>query len=158
MSKFKLPILLFVFCAFLSLTVAANEKLFVATPLTKPGEFTPGIEGPACDANGNIFAVNFKSQQRIGRVTPDGKGEVFVNLPKKSVGNGIRFDRFYAGASVCTPTRGTVITGRTSGRNGAAGLHQRLCLQEKTLPRALKKAGYSNVAVENTATVLSPIS
>ena len=57
--------------------------------------------------------------------------------------NGIRFDRFYAGASVCTPTRGTVITGRTSGRNGAAGLHQRLCLQEKTLPQALKKAGYT---------------
>lgn len=57
--------------------------------------------------------------------------------------NGIRFDRFYAGASVCTPTRGTVITGRTSGRNGATGLHQRLCLQEKTLPQALKKAGYA---------------
>lgn len=56
---------------------------------------------------------------------------------------GIRFDRFYAGAPVCTPTRGTVITGRTSGRNGAAGLHQRLCLQEKTLPQALKKAGYA---------------
>ena len=56
--------------------------------------------------------------------------------------SGIRLDRFYAGASVCTPTRGTVLTGRTSGRNGAAGLHQRLCLQEKTLPHALKKAGY----------------
>lgn len=56
---------------------------------------------------------------------------------------GIRLDRFYAGASVCTPTRGTVITGRTSGRNGASGLHQRLCLQEKTLPRALRKAGYA---------------
>ena len=57
--------------------------------------------------------------------------------------NGIRLDRFYAGASVCTPTRGTVLTGRTSGRNGATGLHQRLCLQEKTLPQALKKAGYN---------------
>lgn len=56
---------------------------------------------------------------------------------------GIRFNRFYAGAPVCTPTRGTVITGRTSGRNGASGLHKRLCLQEKTLPQALKKAGYA---------------
>lgn len=69
------------------------EKLFVATPLTQPGEFTPGIEGPACDAEGNIYAVNFARQGAIGRVTPQGKGEIFVSLPDKSVGNGIRFDR-----------------------------------------------------------------
>jgi gluconolactonase len=70
-----------------------NETLFKATPLTKPNEFTAGIEGPACDAAGNIYAVNFAEQGTIGRVTPDGKGEVFVKLEGKSVGNGIRFDR-----------------------------------------------------------------
>jgi sugar lactone lactonase YvrE len=70
-----------------------NEQLFVATPLTKPNEFTAGIEGPACDAKGNIYAVNFAEQGTIGRVTPDGKGEVFVRLEGKSVGNGIRFDK-----------------------------------------------------------------
>lgn len=70
-----------------------GEVLFVATPLTKPGEFTPGIEGPASDADGNIFAVNFARQGTIGKVTRDGKGEVFVELPNKSIGNGIRFDR-----------------------------------------------------------------
>src|SRR5213595_2176498 len=70
-----------------------NESLFVATPLTAVGSFTPGIEGPACDAQGNIYAVNFARQQTIGKVTPDGKAAVFVELPGKSVGNGIRFDR-----------------------------------------------------------------
>jgi len=70
-----------------------NETLFKATPLTKQNEFTAGIEGPACDAAGNIYAVNFAEQGTIGRVTPDGKGEVFVKLEGKSVGNGIRFDR-----------------------------------------------------------------
>lgn len=70
-----------------------NETLFKATPLTMPNEFTAGIEGPACDATGNIFAVNFAEQGTIGRVTPDGKGEVFVKLEGKSIGNGIRFDR-----------------------------------------------------------------
>jgi gluconolactonase len=70
----------------------APEKLFQATPLTKPNEFTAGIEGPACDAAGNVYAVNFAEQGTIGRVTPDGKGEVFVRLEGKSVGNGIRFD------------------------------------------------------------------
>ena len=66
--------------------------LFTARPLTQPGEFTTGIEGPACDAHGNIYAVNFARQGTIGRVSPQGAGEVFVELPEGSVGNGIRFD------------------------------------------------------------------
>ncbi len=71
----------------------ADETSFVATPVTKPTEFTAGIEGPACDAVGNIFVVNFGRQQTIGRVSPDGKGEVFATLPGTSTGNGIRFNR-----------------------------------------------------------------
>src|SRR5437870_5113727 len=46
----------------------AADKLWTAEPLTKPKEFTAGIEGPACDAAGNIFAVNYARQQTIGRV------------------------------------------------------------------------------------------
>ncbi len=69
------------------------EELYVATPLTQPGEFTPGIEGPACDRAGNIYAVNFGKQQTIGKVSPDGKGEIFVTLSGESTGNGIVFDR-----------------------------------------------------------------
>jgi sugar lactone lactonase YvrE len=70
-----------------------KEKLFVATPLTAENAFTGGIEGPVCDAKGNIYAVNFARQQTIGKITPAGKGEVFVQLPGKSTGNGIVFDR-----------------------------------------------------------------
>src|SRR5438876_7902867 len=69
-----------------------QEKLYVAMPLTKDKEFTPGIEGPACDRDGNIYAVNFARQQTIGKVTPEGQGDVFVELPGKSTGNGIVFD------------------------------------------------------------------
>lgn len=72
---------------------ADDEKLYVAVPLTEAGVFTAGIEGPACDAAGNIYAVNFARQQTIGRVTPDGRADIYVTLPGKSVGNGIRFDR-----------------------------------------------------------------
>jgi len=74
-------------------TPGADEKLFMARPLTEKDSFTPGIEGPACDAKGNVYVVNFARQQTIGRVTPEGKGEVWVTLPGKSVGNGIVFDR-----------------------------------------------------------------
>ena len=70
-----------------------EETLFQATPLTPVNSFTGGIEGPACDSEGNIFAVNYQKQQTIGRTTPAGKAELFVTLPNKSTGNGIRFDR-----------------------------------------------------------------
>ncbi len=70
----------------------APEELFVATALTKPGQFTEGIEGPQCDRDGNIYVVNFEKQQTIGKVSPDGKAEVFVMLPGTSTGNGIVFD------------------------------------------------------------------
>ncbi|MBG85410.1 MAG: gluconolactonase [Verrucomicrobiales bacterium] len=73
--------------------VSAGEKLFVATPLTEPNLFTAGIEGPACDRAGNIYAVNFKEQQTIGITREDGASEVFVKLDGESTGNGIRFDR-----------------------------------------------------------------
>ncbi|NQT16243.1 MAG: SMP-30/gluconolactonase/LRE family protein [Planctomycetes bacterium] len=76
------------------LTLAPGEEsLFVATPLTAEESFTGGIEGPACDAEGNLFAVNFQKQQTIGRVTPQGEAKLFVELPGESVGNGIVFDR-----------------------------------------------------------------
>jgi len=69
-----------------------DAPLFVARALTRPGRFTSGIEGPACDRLGNIFAVNFERQGTIGRVSPLGAGEIFVELPDGSIGNGIRFD------------------------------------------------------------------
>lgn len=77
-----------------SMGATSKHPLFVATPFTAPGSFTPGIEGPACDAKGNIFAVNFAQQQTVGRVSREGRqSEVFVTLPGNSTGNGIRIDR-----------------------------------------------------------------
>ena len=64
-----------------------------AEPLTDEGSFTAGVEGPACDSEGNVYAVNFARRQTIGRVTPDGAAAVFVTLPGGSVGNGIVFGR-----------------------------------------------------------------
>src|SRR5690606_27228004 len=54
--------------------------------------FTKGIEGPAVDANGNVFAVNFKERGTIGIVNGKGEGIIFLTLAEGSIGNGIRFD------------------------------------------------------------------
>lgn len=63
-----------------------------STGFTPPGEFTSGIEGPATDAEGNIYVVNFGKEGTIGKVTPDGKSSLFVQLPEGSTGNGIRMN------------------------------------------------------------------
>jgi gluconolactonase len=70
-----------------------SEALFVSRVLTPPHGFTDGIEGPACDREGNLYAVNFARQHTIGKVTPEGHAEVFIELPNGSIGNGIRFNR-----------------------------------------------------------------
>ena len=69
-----------------------NEEIFVAHEFTPVNGFTSGIEGPACDADGNLYAVNYARQHTIGKVTPDGTASVFVELPTGSIGNGIRFN------------------------------------------------------------------
>ncbi|MFD3268741.1 SMP-30/gluconolactonase/LRE family protein [Paenibacillus dendritiformis] len=60
---------------------------------TPPHEFTGGVEGPACDKEGNLYAVNYEREGTIGKVTPEGVSSVFVELPEGSIANGIRFNR-----------------------------------------------------------------
>jgi len=74
-------------------SAAEPAALFTATPLTEKDSFTAGIEGPGCDAAGNLYVVNFKKNGDIARIAPGGKPEVWVTLPGKSVGNGIVFDK-----------------------------------------------------------------
>jgi gluconolactonase len=95
MIRFLLRPLSLLFFAFAGSLAVAEETgpFFTASPLTEEGSFTTGIEGPATDAAGNIYAVSFGKREVIGKVAPDGKAEAFVTLPGKSAGNGIRFSR-----------------------------------------------------------------
>ena len=63
------------------------------------------------------------------------------NLDKMAE-NGIRFNRFYAGAPVCSPTRASVLTGRSNDRTAVYAHGYAMCKQEKTIAQALKEAGY----------------
>lgn len=57
--------------------------------------------------------------------------------------SGLRFDRFYAAHPVCSPTRGSVLTGRHSNRFGCFTWGHTLRPQEITIAEALKTAGYA---------------
>jgi len=57
--------------------------------------------------------------------------------------SGLRFDRFYAAGPVCSPTRASVLTGRTHNRTGVLSHGYALHRQERTIAQALNKAGYA---------------
>lgn len=71
-------------------------------------------------------------------------GHPVVKTPNfdKLAAAGLRFDRFYAAAPVCSPTRGSVMTGRHPNRFGCFQWGHTLRPQEITIARALKSAGY----------------
>lgn len=70
-----------------------SDPLYKVSDLLPEGTFTKGMEGPAVDKKGNLYAVNYKEQGTIGIVAPDGTASEFVRLPQGSVGNGIRFGK-----------------------------------------------------------------
>lgn len=73
------------------------------------------------------------------------QGHPFLKTPNLDAmaANGLRFDRFYAGAPNCSPTRATVMTGRTNDRTGVQDHGYPLRLQEQTIAQALRDAGYA---------------
>ena len=61
----------------------------------------------------------------------------------KMADNGLRLDRFYSGGCTCSPTRASVMTGRTNDRTGVFEHGWGLNLQEKTIAQAMRGAGYN---------------
>ena len=55
---------------------------------------------------------------------------------------GLRFDRFYAAAPVCSPTRASVMTGRHPNRSGVFKWGYPIRPQEVTIAERLREAGY----------------
>lgn len=84
-------ILSFILCINLNAQSTASKKLFVSSEFTPVNSFTQGVEGPAVDKDGNLYAVNFDHDGTIGKITPSGEASIFLELPKGSIGNGIRF-------------------------------------------------------------------
>ena len=84
-TLFGRPVMPCLVLASVSAVSRAAEKLFAAEPLTQAKEFTTGIEGPACDGLGNIYAVNLKERGTIGVVTPPFTSTAFsTELPETS--------------------------------------------------------------------------
>jgi len=70
--------------------VRAQKPFYESYDVTSDSVFMTWAEGPAVDADGVLYAVNYGHKGTIGYVKTNGAHELFVNLPEGSVGNGIR--------------------------------------------------------------------
>lgn len=75
-----------------ALLAAAPCTIAQTTDYVTDNVFTQGIEGPAVDAQGNLYAVSFGKDGTIGIIDKKDNAQLFVTLPEGSTGNGIRFD------------------------------------------------------------------
>ncbi|AWX43674.1 Steryl-sulfatase [Flagellimonas maritima] len=73
-------------------------------------------------------------------------GNVFIKTPEldKMASEALVFDRFYAAAPICSPTRASVLTGRNAMRQGIFGPHTAgIRTGETTIAEILKEEGYT---------------
>ena len=87
-----------------------------------------------------VFADQWRTQATGYFGNPD------IRTPNldQMAAEGIRFNRFYAGAPVCSPTRASCLTGRNGYRMGILSANiGHLPPEEVTLAEVLKKHGYA---------------
>lgn len=84
--------MLFLALHFSCKTAPPAGQLFVAKDFTAENLFSENIEGPDFDKAGNLYVVNFQRDGTIGKVNADGSCELFLELPKGSNANSIKFN------------------------------------------------------------------
>ena len=76
---------------FLLAFLASQIAVAQTKDFTPEHQFTNNCEGPAVDAEGKVYAVNYIMDGTVAQMNKRGKTEIFLTLPKGSTGNGIRF-------------------------------------------------------------------
>ncbi len=98
---------------------------------------TPADEPPRPN-----FVLCMADDQGWGDMAYNGHPHVLTPTFDEMARSGLRFDRFYAAASVCSPTRASVLTGRTPNRAGVFSWGHSMRPDEITLAERLRGAGY----------------
>src|SRR5262245_54064293 len=104
-----------------------------------------GIFGPAGWAaeRGPNFVLVMADDQGWGDVAYSGNRDVKTPVLDEMARTALRLDRFYAAAPVCSPTRGSVLTGRHPNRFGCFSWGHTLRPEEVTLAEELAATGYA---------------
>lgn len=100
------------------------------------------IGRPATAAPPN-FVLCMADDQGWGDVAYNGHPALQTPVLDEMAATGLRFDRFYAAHPVCSPTRGSVMTGRNPNRYACFSWGYTLRPEEITIAEALKSVGYA---------------
>ena len=107
----------------------------LASPVTA-ADPAPGAPRP------NVVLL-LTDDQGWGDVGYNGNSDVQTPVLDELARTGIRFDRFYAAAAVCSPTRGSFLTGRHPVRYGVFSWGWSLRPEEITVAEVLQQHGYA---------------
>ncbi len=99
------------------------------------------IQGDTNASRPNIVLV-MADDQGWGDTGYNGHERLKTPILDEMASLSLRFDRFYSAAPVCSPTRGSVMTGRHPNRYGCFSWGYTLRPQEVTIAEVLKTIGY----------------
>jgi arylsulfatase len=100
------------------------------------------VSAPPAAEKPNIVLV-MADDQGWGDMAYNGHERLKTPNFDQMAADALRFDRFYAAAPVCSPTRASVMTGRHPNRSAVFKWGHALRPQEITVAEALKSAGYT---------------
>ncbi len=129
----------------------ALVSLFVVSLLVGP----IGSAQPAAADRPNVVIV-FTDDMGYGDAGVYGHPTIKTPNLDRLAAEGIKFTQFYSAASVCTPSRAALLTGRLPVRSGMASDQRRVLFpdskyglphEEVTIAEALKEQGYATVAI-----------
>jgi len=97
----------------------------------------------ACAADRPNVLLIMADDQGWGDTSYNGHPELKTPHLDELAKSGLRFDRFYAAHFNCSPTRGSVMTGRHPARYGTFNPGAPIRAQELTIAKVLQSAGYA---------------
>ncbi|MBC8351048.1 MAG: sulfatase-like hydrolase/transferase [Planctomycetes bacterium] len=118
-----------------------RKCLIIALSVVVVVALIPRGQGSAAERP-NIILV-MADDQGWGDMAYNGHPNIKTPNFDSAAATGLRFDRFYAAAPVCSPTRASVMTGRHPNRMGVFKWGYPMRPQETTIAEALKTVGYT---------------
>ncbi len=144
------------------MTDSITRRNFLGLACTSAAAAMTGCRGGELFAAGGIFGkrsnivVIFADDLGYGDLSCLGHPTLMTDNLDRMAAEGIKLTQFYSAASVCTPSRAALLTGRLPIRSGMCGNRYRVLFpfsrgglpaEEITVAEALKKKGYSTCCI-----------